>query len=318
MEDRAPQLAVCLPGEALPWAREGLLLPLTGAVRGQSRIQEQVLACCVHEERLFMLPLLARHRRMAVNRALLEEKQMGYLISGVEHPVWYVTQLHQVMEEFMLSGTPAFEIWPAGAQTSAGIEALAQALYGGALLAQDGETCLAAQPPIRAAVKWLREMTNSGMIGRAADREAALARFVGGQTPVFIDWTQDMEAAHAGQLSAAGVELTTMPYPSSTGEMVRSFELTGVCAFAGEEAANDLAVRAVAFLHEDERAQAILGDRAIGRDDARWLPSLSADGRGATLRALFASAVDAVVGEGADADTALEMLQAAMDALPAR
>ncbi|MDY3833351.1 MAG: hypothetical protein SOZ79_12835, partial [Candidatus Ventricola sp.] len=50
LSDRAPALAICAPGEALPWAKEGMLLPLQAAIAGQNRMQRQVLDCCVLEE----------------------------------------------------------------------------------------------------------------------------------------------------------------------------------------------------------------------------------------------------------------------------
>ena len=315
LDDRAPQIAICHPGEALPWAREGLLIPLTGAITGQRQIQQQVLSCCVDAERLFIAPLAARQRCMAVNRKMMEEKQMGYLLREIEHPVWYVTQFHQLMDEFMIAGGTAFDVWPMQTETSAGIEALIQVLYGGALLADDGLTCMAGEPAVCAGVKWLRDMIRSGLVGYVGNREEALERFIGGKTPVFIDWTEETQKAYAAQIERSGLELIEMPYPSSTGDVVRVFEVTGAAAFADDDAAlNDLAVKAIAFLHTDAQAQRVLGTRGIKRDDARWLADLSMRDRGVTLRALFAQAMHAVLEEGAEPGEALLMLQALMDA----
>lgn len=315
MDDCAPQIAICAPGEALPWAKAGLLLPLTGAVGGQKLIEPRVLSCCVEDERLFMAPLAAAHRKMAINRSLLEEKRLGYLISAVEHPVWYLSQFQQLMEEFALSDVPAFEIWPGETEDSGGAEALVQALFGGVLLSEDGETCRADSPEIRAGVKWLRDMLKSGLIACAEDRETALQRFIDGKTPVFIDWTKETQRRYAGAVKNSGMELITMPYPCASGTAVRSFELTGAAAFEDEDVRkNDLALKAIAFLHEGADAQEILGERAIRRDEAVWLPCLSADSRGATLRMLFAGALSAVLTGGADEGTALAAVQAMMDA----
>lgn len=315
LSDCAPQIAVCAPSEARPWSRAGLLLPLTGAVGAQKQIEPRVLSCCVEDERLFMAPLAARHRRMAVNRGLLEKKRLGYLVGEIEHPVWYLSQFQQLMEEFALADVPAFEIWPTDMQESGGMEALVQSLFGGMLLEEDGETCLADSPEIHAGVKWLSNMLQNGLIACAEDRETALRRFIDGKTPVFIDWTKETQRRYALSVRESGMELITMPYPSAAGEAVRSFELTGVSAFAGGDAQqNDLALKAIAFLHEDAAAQEILGERAVWRDEAVWLPSLSADSRGATLRMLFAGALCAVLEADADEGDALACVQAMMDA----
>lgn len=306
--DRAPDLAICSPGEARLWAQEGLLLPLTDVLRGQEQIEPQVLACCMDEEELFMAPLRTRQRQMAVNQDMMSSRRLGYLLGEVEHPVWYMTQFQQILEEFMLAGAPAFEVWPPRTDSSAGIEALLQAVYGGML------TESADSPEIRAAVKWLREMILSGMIGYAPDRETALRRFLDGKTPIFIDWTEETETAFADEIRKRELHLKETPYPSSTGELIRVFDVTGIAAFAdADDTAAGLAVAAVAFLHTDEQAQRILGERLIRTDEALWMPDLAADGRGSVLRALFAGALCTVIEEKADADMVLELLQAAAE-----
>ena len=124
LSDRAPALAVCAPGEALPWAKEGMLLPLQVAIAGQNRMQRQVLDCCVLEENLFMAPLLARHRCLAVNVRRFEEQRLGYMLDELTHPVWYPTEFYQILEEFLLDDETAMDVWPAQPQTSAALEAL--------------------------------------------------------------------------------------------------------------------------------------------------------------------------------------------------
>lgn len=315
MADRAPQLVICAPGEALPWAKAGLLLPLMGAVSGQKQIEPGVLACCVEGERLFMAPLTADHRRMAVNRGLLEAKHLGYLINAIDHPVWYLSQFQQLMEEFALADIPAFEIWPARWEEDGSLEAMVQSLFGGMLLDEADGSCRADSAEICAGVKWLREMLQSGLIACAADRETALQRFIEGKTPVFIDWTKETQRRYAAEIRDSGMELIIMPYPSASGMAVRSYELIGASAFIGEDTQkNDLALKAIAFLHEDAAAQEILGERGVWRDEALWLPCLSADSRGATLRMLFAKALQAVLLDGEDEKTALTAVQAMMEA----
>ena len=313
MQDRAPQLALCMAQDAMPWAREGMLLPL--ALEGQEAVQEEVLSCCRLDEELYMVPVCAYHRVMAVNREMLEKKRLGYLLNGTEHPVWYATQFYQVMEEFMLDGETAFEIWPPDAESSAGIEALVQVIGGGALMSGDDQTAQADSEEILAGVRWLSDMVRSGMAGYAPSREKALGRFLEGETAVFIDWTPDMQRMYAERIRESGMELAIMPYPSSIGETTRVFSLAGAAAFdSGDEDRNALALRAAAFLGEDERAAAIAGGRKTGRDDAAWLPDMENFEGGATMRALFARVLRAVLEEGADAEAALSLAQTAMEA----
>lgn len=309
----APQLAICTPGEMRPWAKEGLLLPLTLAVQGQSRIQEEVLACCECDEQLFMLPLLTRQRKIAVNRDWFEAKRMEYLLSEIDHPVWYLSQFQQIIEEFALHNVQAFEIWPPQEYSSAGLEAFVQALFGGRLMEENGANAVSAE--IRAGVKWLCGMVHSGMIGYVSNREEALERFINGKTPVFIDWTEETTRRFEARDEKQTMEILLLPYPSSSGEMNRMFELAGVSAFAGEdERMNELCMKAVAFLHEDQGVQTILGRRRIARDDAVWIADVLSYEGGATLRALFAQALQDMIENKTDADASLKVLQAALDA----
>lgn len=316
LSDRAPALAICAPGEALPWAREGMLQHLQSTIIGQSRMQMQVLDCCVLEENLFMAPLLARHRQLAVNVGRFEEQQLGYMLDELTHPVWYPTEFYQILEEFLLDDETAMEVWPAQPQTSAALEALVQAIYGGSLLSEDGTLCQASSPEIQAGLRWLEETVECGLIGLAPSREDALARFVSGETAIFADWTAQEAARQKDALAENGVQVRTMPYPSSIGLPVRAFTVTGVCAFASGSAATDaLAVKAAVFLNENAQAQALLGSRAIWQDNAVWLPSLDIGSRGATLRSLLCEAMRQVIGGETEAADALERVQAAMDAL---
>lgn len=316
LSDRAPALAICAPKEALPWAQEGMLLHLQSAIGEQGRMQPQVLDCCVLEENLFMAPLLAQHRQMAVNVKRFEERRIGYMLDELTHPVWYPTEFYQILEEFLLVDETAMDVWPAKPQTSAALEALVQAIYGGSLLSEDGTLCQASSPEIRAGLRWLDETVACGLIGYAQSRADALVRFVEGETAIFLDWTAREAERQRDALAENGVQVKTMPYPTSIGLPVRSYEVTGVCAFAGGGMAEDaLAVKAAAFLHENMQAQALLGSRAIWQDNAVWLPSLDIGSRGATLRSLFCEAMRQVLEEQAETTTALERVQAAMDAL---
>lgn len=314
MADKAPELAICAPSEARPWAREGLTLALEGKVEDLSRMQRQVVDACVWEEKLFMAPLRASHRQMAVNRRMLEAQHMGYMLDQVEYPVWYPTQINQILEEFAMAELPGLEIWPAEPENSAALEALVQAIYGGMFLEEDGTVCKEKDGDALLGLVWLRDLVSSGMIGMAKDRQTALDNFVAGKTAMFADWTQAEQTAYGDQLEANGVELVTAPYPSATGMPVRSYELYGIAAFAGEH--GELALEALSFICADAQAQIVLGSRGIWQDNAIWLPCMEAAEGGTTLRRLFCDAVNAMLEGAKTPDGALSALLDTMQTLP--
>lgn len=309
----APDLAICAPQEARPWARAGLLAPLHSRVPDQTRMQRQVLDLCVLEEGLFMAPLIARHRQMAVSSALFERLQMGYLLDARAYPVWYPAQFQQVIEEFAFSEVAALDIWPPEEGASAALEAMTQAIYGGELLGEDGEACLASDEAMVSGVRWLRDLTACGLIGMAGSRDDALERFLSGETAIFIDWTEAEELRQKTRLQESSMDVVCVPYPAASGLPVRSFELTGVCVFAGGEG-EKTALDAVEFICSDARAQALLGRRGIWQDGALWLQSLSGAEQGATLRALFAGALKDVLTEKREPAAAMAIVCAMMDA----
>ena len=311
--DDMPDLIVCAPSEASLWVSDGLFIALDGCLTDAPRISEPVLDACVQDETLFMLPLTAKHRQMAVNRRLLEKRRMGYMANTIEHPIWYPMEFDQLLEEFALADHPALEIWPAEPETCGALEALLQALYGGAWLTEGGETGQADHINVQAALEWLRDRVRGGLIARVGSREEALTHFLNGETALFMDWRTGDERRCARKLEKNGVELLTMPYPSSTGFVIRSFELTGVCVAAGANSA--LAMRAAAFWHEDAQAQRALGERGIWKDDAVWLPEIDATQKGLTLRRLMCEAIEsALSGESAPKD-ALRLVQTTLDAM---
>lgn len=307
MADDAPQMAICAPEEARAWAKEGILVPMEGRVTQIGRMPSAVVDACVYEESLFMAPLLARHRRIAVNRDLMREENMDYMMNETEHPVWFPTELYQVMDVFAVQDRIAFDLWKPDPSNIGGIEAFVQALYGGALLSDDATICLADDAAVRASVVWLRDMLAAGMVGYVSDRETALERFLHEETPIFLDWTD----AEAREYVRPGFELVTMQYPSSCGLPVRSFGVTGIAVFAGKDEA--LALSAAAYLMDDERAQATLGERAVYADESIWLPCIASAEAGATLRSGFCSALTAIVEKGALPEEELGELAAAVN-----
>ena len=309
----APDLAVCRTKTARPWAQEGLLLPLHAHIPDQCRIQRQVLDLCIYGEELLMAPLIASHRRMAVNRTAFEQAGLGDMLDRHVYPVWYPAQFYRILEEFMLRGRIAVDIWHAKADNSAAIEALTQAFCGVALLGEDGETCHAGDEAMIAGVQWICDAAEDGMIGWQKTREDALSRFLRGETAIFIDWTQELEKQLESAVRERGMDIVTVPYPSAIGEDVRSFELTVACAFACGDAARDARlVHACALLHA--AAQDALGARGIWQDGALWPASLDGGDKGATLRGLLCGALNEAMEEG-NAGDALLRVQAVMDTL---
>ncbi|MBR5560041.1 MAG: extracellular solute-binding protein [Clostridia bacterium] len=305
-----PDLAICAPGEARPWAREGLLVPLQEKISGQHRMQRQVLDQGVLGDEMFMAPLSAMHRQMAVNVSLFEDMGLGYMLDSKMYPVWYPAQFYQILEEFMIRDEVALDVWRAQADTSAAIEALTQAIYGGMLLSEDGGRATADDEAVQVGVQWLADAIDDGMIGYCETREDALERFWMGETAIFIDWTRRLQQ----QAKEKGLEIAERPYPAAVGLPVRSFELTGVCAFSSGDAQRDTHLAdACAMLCDN--AQDVLGSRGIWQDGALWPASLDADDLGATLRSLLCQALVGVIEERRDAGEALDRVQAAMDAL---
>lgn len=316
--DRAPQIAICAPQEALSWAKEGLLLPLEGRVADVTLMEEAVVGACVWDETLYVAPLRANHRRVAVNGELLAGLRLNYLLDARTHPVWLPSELYQVIEEASLSGAPAMEVWLPQSDSAAGIEAFLQSLYGGELLTPEG-VCGAGGTQILTALSWLRDVAEAGLVGIAQDRQSALEHFLSGETLLFIDWTDEEEALYAHELMMEGVDLREISYPTADAVVVRSFELTGAAVFAGHDAqAMRLAAQGVALWTEDTQAQLVLGDRGIWRDDAAWLPCLSAQPSGATLRSLFAGAVREVLAGGRGPQEALRQAVAVYEAATGR
>lgn len=318
LEDRAPQLAICSPAEARQWAEEGLLLPLQKHIEGQRRIQRQVLDACVMEEQLFMAPLQAKHRQMAVNRGLFEEMRLGHMLDRAEYPVWYPAQMQQIIEDFTFSDVTAFEIWPPETGESASLEALIQAIFVGSFDVFDAEDGMHWQldcEEIEAGMNWLNDLLECGMIAMAKSREDALMRFVRGETAMFIDWSAETAAEKKDALEQSGTEVAAVPYPSAAGIPVRSYELVGVCAFdSGDEAVNALALQAAQRLYE--QGEKLLGSRGIAHDDSLWLTCLSAHEQGATVRSLFGKALGSVLAGEAAVQDALAKAQAALEAMP--
>lgn len=313
MRDEAPQLALCPVQEAAVWADEGLLLPLDTSLGDTQRIAPAVLAACFRDDYACMIPLLARHRQVAVNRALLAEMGLEHMLDLREYPVWLPIQLEQVLEEAALCGLTGMELWPLVPQESDGILAMAQAMYAGPFLSEDGALCLADSTAAAAGVEWLGGMTGSGLIAMAESREKALQNFLAGKSVLFADWTPEDAAAVRGK----GIEaqVATMPYPSSSGLPVRAFEVIGAAAFStGDQRTDAIARAAAAVLMEDAQAQRLLGERGIFEDGAIWLPCIETGTHPAALRGALCASVGHVLAGEMQPEAAMRAVSAAVRA----
>ena len=313
LRDEVPLLAICPPEEARLYAKEGMLA--VPDVPDGARMAQQVLSACEQDGELFMIPLLAHHRQMAVNRRRLEQEHLSDLLDARTHPVWYPLELQQALEALYDGDTPAMELWPPEPDTCAGLEALVQALFGGAFLSEDGQVCQADCGSAVAALAWLQDMLEGGMIGWAPSREEALERFLSGETALFVDWTDADERTNRERIRKSGLELCAVAYPSSTGMPVHAFEVTGVAVFlTGDAQADARAQAAAAFLAQDVQVQQVLGDRAMAEDGAVWLPVISAHPQGSLLRTLLAQALGEALMQGRSAASALRGVTQALDA----
>lgn len=307
-----PHLAVCSAQEAARLAGEGLLLPLELDQDEAQRIAKAVLSACTYEGDVFMAPLYAHHRRMAVNRQMMEALQIAALMDTRAFPVWQPMQLYQVLEEASLAGGYAMEIWPCHEGSGDAIMAFMQALYGGEVMPGGGNIRIDSKEAV-AALEWLCEMAEADMIRMVKSREEALENFLEGETALFIDWT-DEEARAFAESGEDQRKFAEMPYPSSMGIPVRDMRVTGIAAFrTGDEEKDALLGKAAAALAADEKLARVLGERAIYEDEALWLSFPGAGGGGSVLRALTGAAVDAAIAGEMEAGAALRLAQAACE-----
>ena len=79
-------------------------------------------------------------------------------------------EFDQILEEFALADHPALESWPAEPENSGALEAMLQALYGGAWLDQKGECAQAdASSTCARALEWLQDRVKGGLIAESGE-----------------------------------------------------------------------------------------------------------------------------------------------------
>lgn len=316
MEGNAPHLAILGADAVRPWAEEGLLTALNGCEGSLNAVAEEIVGACVAEEQLFALPLKTRRYAMAVRTDCLERIRMDVLLDERMHPAWYPTQVLQVLDDLALECGVGLEMWPPDEENTLCFEAFLQGIGGRWF---DENTVKAADCDLDAmenALIWTQEMISAGLIGTAKSRDEALARFLDGNTAIFIDWTPEDSLRYAKELEAGIIRL--LPYPSSTGLPFAAAEVIGLLVPVRNGAEDTVQVkRAAALLASGGHVQRILGESLTGTEEMDWLTSLSVLRGGATLRALLSDALGGILsGETPAKEAAQKMIRAMSVAAP--
>lgn len=310
----APRIAVLDAQQAALWARTGMLVPLDGCVKALGRISQEFVDACVLEERLMLAPLLTNKHVMAVRTDRFQAVNMGYLLNSRAHPVWYPSEFVQALDEMALLSSPGMDVWPPQDEDSLWLEALLQGV--GDLNLSDPSTGAygADGKALEAALEWMEDMLQAGLITTAQDREEALDRFLSGETAVFPDWTAAESERYAQEIRRE--EILLRPYPSLTGGQRHACELVVLCAFStGDEQEDEQSRQAIASLLEAELPESALWRRSVYDDGAQCLPLLGAQEYGATLKALLCEAARAVIAGEEDAQQAARRIDRAMQTM---
>lgn len=306
MDGEPPHLAIVRAGNAAPWAREGCLASLNRCAPSLESVAEAIVDACMAEEQLYALPLIVRRHKMAVRTEGMEEIGMGTLLDEQTHPVWVPSQVLQVLDELRLCGSAGLEIWRPTAQDALGMEAFLQGTCGVWI-----EAGAADERAIETALIWLDDLVDAGMIGVAEDREAALARFLSGETTIFIDWTMEESSRYAKELKAGQIVL--LPYPSAKGMATSAADVIVLCAPRGSnDRGTEKAVRAAAGIAALMEEAPALGERLPGQD-GEWLYAMETLEHGPTLRALICEAAGEILSGETSAQAAAMRIARAMD-----
>lgn len=310
MDGCAPQLAIIFAPQAIPWAREGLLLPLDGYVTQVGRMAQPLVDACVFDEKLMIAPLITYRCQMAVSPVRMAETGMGYLLDRRAHPVWYPSEFVQALDEIAIRCAPGMAVWPPQEGNTLFMEALLQGVSGMSLADVETGAYAADVADLEDALTWIEDMLCAGLITTAESREDALDGFLSGETAIFPDWTAADSAAHAEEIEKE--EIMLLPYPSLDGVQMRAVELVGVCAFDGGGAQESALLRRAVSLITGESAQQLLGPRGVLDDGAHWLPLLPMLDYGPTLRTLLAQAACGVILGETDAGEAARSIDRVM------
>jgi len=268
MDGDAPQLAIAYESEILPWVQEGFIVPLGGEAEG------------------YALAVGLQERQMAVRAQCMEDAGMDYLLDERAYPAWAPLQVLQALDELALSGCAGLEVWTPGGGDTLFLEAFLQGVSGewfapGTTSAQSVD-----MKAVEDALAWLGDMAQAGLIGEAQSREAALSRFIGGESAIFIDWSQEESREYAQEIRDG--EIVLMPYPSASGVPVHAVRLICLCALDN----------AAASALMDAPRTALEGKCPAGQQRLVTLETLE---DGATLKTLLCGAVKEVLAGKAQA-----------------
>ena len=222
MDGCAPDLAIVFAREAGPWAKAGLLARLDG--------DEQ-------EGQLYVLPVLVHERMMAVRAQCMDAAHMAHLLDARMYPAWVPMQVLQALDELAMQGGAGMEIWPPQEGNTLFLEAFLQGVSGEWFPPEAWSVREMDAMALKNALTWLSDMAGAGLIDAAENREAALERFISGETAIFIDWSDAESKAYAKEIRDG--EIVLVPYPNAAGIPQRAGRLVSVCAAegpAGQEA----------------------------------------------------------------------------------
>lgn len=312
MDGTPPQLAILRVGDAAPWAREGRLAAMDHCAAALAYVAEPILNACITQERLYAVPLTVRRHNMAVRVEGMEDIRMGSLLDERMHPAWAPAQMLQVLDELALEGAAGLEIWRPTAADALGMEAFLQGACGIWLESNETDAREVDMSALEAALDWLEDLRKAGMIDRATDRAAALARFLSGETTLFIDWTPEESRRYAKELKEGRIAL--LAYPSTMGMAMGACDLVVLCAPRGESAeATEKALHAAALIVAAGQMGHALGERLPSAAGGDWLGAMETLEHGPTLRALICEAAGEILSGETTAQAAANRIARAMD-----
>lgn len=289
----APDMAILCADEMRKWANAGMLTALDGCTDTLGEMSEEIVNGCVADESLYALPLGIRSRAMAVHPAWMEKIRMAYLLDERMHAAWYPTEILQALDELALSGGTGLDLWPPQETGTLCFEAFLQGINGAWFSAGETDAGNADLEALEDALVWVEEMVRAELVGTAQSRDEALARFLAGETAIFIDWTMEDSRTYAGEIEDGSIQL--LPYPSMSGIPFAAGDVVCFLAPCSGEEGEQRARQAAALLASNGYAQQVLGETLPAADEMDWLIGVNMLEGGATLRALFAQAVGEIL-----------------------
>ena len=303
-------LAVLTAPQAAALARADRLLSLDGYVPALEQMERAYTQACVMDEQLMFAPLKVKQRMMAVRRDGFEAVNMGYLLDNRSHPVWYPAEFVQALDEMAVMNRPGMDVWRPGEEDLPWLSALLCCASELEYMEEGTGACAVDAQEMERALEWMEDMLRAELIREAKDREEALSRFIGGETAVFIDWTQEESRQYAEAIREG--EILLRAYPTFAGAPLHAGELVVLCILRGEEAKNEPLRRAAADVLARIGEKETLWQRGLYSDGARVLPLYAAQEYGATLCRLLLDAAGGVIAGEEEASLAAQRMDRAM------